>query len=279
MRETWIVEGHTKCHRQSFDGARELHDLKTPRNFDLYKRYRGDLARPGQAAWLGGDLATVDRLVEQGWPEGVELIRKNLGELKVPQLPSMRREKTRADFGDEVDMQRVWSGDLGRAWATTKRRIDPKRNKPAQTVTLFVRIGGDAHCQPEHLFWQGAAAVAVAEAMRKSGRACRVRAFEFAHSYGRQFVKGLVDLTLVEPGQQPNLEMLAVVMCHAGYFRTEIFKANANIPTPGMINFGTTDSNTPEILKAEAGDRAFFIENIYDKASCQRFIENVLKAV
>src|SRR5712672_397052 len=72
----------------------------------------------GRERWLGveGGSSAVQRIFTEGWPEGVTRTLEALKGLQVRRATSIRRKRIRADFGDAIDMQRVYRGDLANAW-------------------------------------------------------------------------------------------------------------------------------------------------------------------
>lgn len=262
----------TKMDRQTYTSVAELRAMKP--KFASHVQGHSH----GGASWLGvGSTAEVAEILDHGWKVGLERVRKALAKLSLPVLPSIRRHKVRADFGDEIDMQRVYSGNLAQAWGATKRRIDPRKKATPTCVGIVVRLGGNCGTSAEQLFWQGAAAVALVDMLKKSGRACKLTAFYHgSDSSADGTTECMVDFKVVEPGQQPDLEKLASTLCLAGFFRTEIFKAICNMPIEPSCGLGCSTQGVPSILKKEVGE-VVEVTGIYDEGSAQRFLENVTK--
>lgn len=265
--------GNKSMDRQSYDSVSELRAMK-PKFADNYAQYKTDGTN-----WLGVPTrAGVAEILDHGWAEGLAKVRRVLAKLSLPKMPSIRRHKVRADFGDEIDMQRVYGGNLATAWGTTKRLADPRRKATPACVNIVVRVGGHCGMSSEQLFWQGAAAVALVDALKKSGRACKLTAFSHcASSDSDASVEALVDIRVLEPGQQPDLEKLAAVLCLAGFFRTEVFKAMCNMPVVPATHLGYPTRGVPSLLKGEAGTLTVEVTGIYDEFSAKEFLEKVTK--
>lgn len=112
------------------------------------------------------DFAGVRDLVLSGWPDGLRRMDEALGAIEIPVPPiSVRRKRMRSDFGDELDIHRVFSGDFSRAFGSMKRPPGTKR-RALQIVVDSIACGGrDA----DEMFWQGAAAIKLAEMLSNAG--------------------------------------------------------------------------------------------------------------
>lgn len=276
MRES--MEG-PRLHRQRFESVAELRRMvpKHERVLNQHGCYEIGIKCYGARTWHGTDsMAQTREFIDKGWADGLARVRKAFEALTIPALPSVRRAKVRADFGDEVDMQRVWSGDLSRAWGTTRRQSDPRR-KAKQTVTVLCRVGQNCNVSAEQLFWQGAAALALVDALRKSGRSVKLIGYSHSKNVSQDNrFDTLVELAVLEPGQQIDMEKVASVLCLAGFFRTEFFKAEYNLPAPPHSGLGRNDSEIPPCLKANSQD-TIFLGGCYDKDSAQRQLNEIAK--
>lgn len=104
------------------------------------------------------------------FPQGVARIERLAAKINAPLPVSVRRVARRAPQGDELDMQRVWNGELDTAWREMKRaaRVGPARVLIAVNASIS---GGES---AETLAWRGVAALALAEALLGAGHMVRV---------------------------------------------------------------------------------------------------------
>lgn len=104
------------------------------------------------------------------FPAGVERIQRLAAQINAPTPVSVRRVARRAPQGDELDMQRVWNGELDTAWREMARaaRVGPARVLIAVNASIS---GGES---AETLAWRGVAALALAEALLGAGHMVRV---------------------------------------------------------------------------------------------------------
>jgi hypothetical protein len=135
-------------------------DFNNPNGEMIY----GD-ANLGLDCWnelsASGKPITVGRITEWlmgGWPAGVERIRKELGQIKIPTLTDIRRKGRWTDSGDELSVDRLYSGDVDRCWRDSRRGV-VHRPPP---LHLFSDIS--VNCNDGQLFWRGAVTCAFAEA-------------------------------------------------------------------------------------------------------------------
>jgi len=173
--------------------------------------------------WLG--VATVDdvkRLLSDGWDAGVKRVSKNLGDIEIEARPvSIKRRKVRGDFGDDIDMQAVYRGDLDKAWTSTRRRS----GAGPQCVSLIVDICANSGTKADALFWRGAAALFLSDKLTEAGYSVAI--YAAASSVGAYCGHGKKSTTMVVPVKNfstpLDMNNIASVICLAGYFRTAFF--------------------------------------------------------
>lgn len=124
----------------------------------------------GAYYWAGYDKpmtkAGAKGLILTGWHDGLRRIEEAIGGLgEAPQPIGNRRRRIRGDFGDSVDMQRVYAGNLPQAWERMKRQPRAGNRKITLLVDALARAGADS----DTIFWRGAAAVALCDSLTASG--------------------------------------------------------------------------------------------------------------
>ena len=97
--------------------------------------------------WFGveGGVDGVNKAIREGWPEGVKManeIKEELGNVELPSAPCIKRKRRRGDFGEEVDMQKVYSGQLDTAW-TQIQKADTYGNP---IITIRSQTNGSCMC-------------------------------------------------------------------------------------------------------------------------------------
>lgn len=111
-------------------------------------------------------LADVVKLVNDGWEDGMKRLTAALKAITPPTPMNIRRMPAWGDHGDEVNMDRVRTGNLETAWRFTPKRAVgvAKRN-----VTIVVDSIASHGIPAEQMFWRGAAAVTLADALTNAG--------------------------------------------------------------------------------------------------------------
>ena len=109
----------------------------------------------------------LTEVIRDGWSEGAEKIIKLSDKLRalVPMPVGTRRKLRWSDQGDEVEMHRVYTGQLDQAWRSYPRQ----RDRAPRVISIDVDIGHNNNVSSEDLFWSGAAAVALTDALELAG--------------------------------------------------------------------------------------------------------------
>lgn len=211
---------------QHFDSIHEIMRMNPTLSGNMEK-YRSSVLERGKTdqSWWGwyGGFDKLNQMLDEGWPEGLAKMDKYLGELSLPVMRSARRVKKRAAFGDEVDIQRIYNGDLERAWSTTERQIGSAVGR--HNAIIQVDVSTSASVSSEKAFWRGAAATALTKILVESGRNVQILITETTSDV---FVKSrdyqLNTIMLKEFDQPMNIEN--VMLCTSvGFHRGYVFKA------------------------------------------------------
>lgn len=215
--------------------ALDAHDLAgeperscPSQNRRLRRDYKEEIRQrlAGQNSYTGrrwyGDLESMDEaadLLEKGWPEGAERVSKLAASISdvLPKAKSVRRKLRWAEDGDEVDRDRVLSGDLDHSWRSSRREaVDAPR-----TISIETNWGGNCHLTAEQLFWQGAMAAALADRLEDAGYRVEIYADNYVHhSRGAKTGHSLTRVRIKEAESPLRPDVLAAALCHAGIFRT-----------------------------------------------------------
>lgn len=101
------------------------------------------------------------------WAEGLDILDRMLGDLDAAAIPQpvsrKRRTKFREDDGDELDYDRLRSGQD--AWRTTRRAS----TRGPQTVTVMVDVSSASRVDHADILWRGAAAIALTQRLEEAG--------------------------------------------------------------------------------------------------------------
>ena len=133
-------------------------------------RYHKEWLRDEYDDWYGlerrSNFEAVAGLVKEGWPAGLRKMDEALGRLEVAVPPvSIRRKRQRGEWGDELDIHRVYAGDFGKAFSSMRRPPGSKR-KTFKIAVDSIAFGGRG---AEEMFWQGAAAIKLGQLLSEAG--------------------------------------------------------------------------------------------------------------
>jgi hypothetical protein len=223
-------------------------------------------------SWLGGDCETnadVYKLVEEGWPDGVEEILKLQAEMEIPEPVSRRRKIKRGWDGNDFDIHAVYSGNINKCWV--KRTRQNKRGP--QCVSVCVDIGANAGVSASRLFWRGASALVIVDELLKAGYKVEVIAFERC---GGVFKSGsapsrlTVEVVVKDFDAPLELNSLVASCALAGFYRVHTWKAEDSCPYKVSSGRGWAINETPKHLRGEMVIHNF--HECYDKETSEKFI-------
>lgn len=251
---------------QTFDSlqdALEASTFSTKANKQLWAEVQtGDYGRAcgGGARWYGLDTNDVgDALplnvrtaTRHGWPEGVARMREALDGIGATLQPrNVRRVRRWADFGDSVEMSRVWAGRVDVAWQRCERQQRPA----AQNVTIAANITALAGVDARALFWRGAAVLKLADLLTTAGYNVRIDAIRQSRNAYEDGAAILQRVTVKEATAPLELNSLAATLCLSGFFRVVFFQCQCLGPGTARQSFGKSEtytSTTGEICGVEA---------------------------
>ncbi len=160
----WEVPVTTE-HHVTYNSVAEYVAAKPSRANWRFDQHSGDFRGRD---WLGVNTrAEVDRILERGvWPEGLERMERELhGFDDVDPARSIKRRARWMDQGDELDIHRVYSGQLTTAWRKTQRSSVRSSQNIVIPFPLFITYRDNA----DRLFWAGAAAIKLADLLTTAG--------------------------------------------------------------------------------------------------------------
>lgn len=191
--------------------------------------------RKDQATWFGIDGGAEDvlRLVRNGWPEGVARLRGCLSELSANLPASVKRQRCRADQGDEFDIHRANCGGLDRAWRRTRRA----RQQPRHVCIVF-EDGGHYKIPASQFFWRGAVALTLADMLEHAGYRVEVVVAGHAALATHNGCGHHCAVTVKKADMPLDVDALAASLCLAGFYRVAFFARRAMLPSPVRVNFG-----------------------------------------
>ena len=218
----------------------------------------------GRSWWGLDDIEEVIQVTKDGWPAGLDKVWRSLQTLAMPALTSVRRRKVRKSLGDHLDIQRVYQGDLEHAWESTERH--PTRGVGHTTTTIFVDINASYSTDAESMFWRGAVAIVLADALERAGRSARIVGFTHLESqYRGHYGETTTSILLKDYADRLDLGMLAVTTALSGFYRCWVWRSWAAAREVLNSGFGHCKhfsngmvkvESLPQPLQEQAGEAA-----------------------
>ena len=218
--------------------------------------------------WSGGisRLDTWGDAASEGWPEGVERMRKALEALAPKRAQSIRRRRVRGPEGDDLDIHRVYGGTLDTAWD----RMAPRPVSGSPIVRIWVEISALASVSADKMFWRGAAALAVTEALEAAGYRVEVIAYAQSNNVvkGKENQDCFTAFTAKESNQPLDVAKLAFLTAHPATFRVAGFAFR--LCSHEAVTYGIGRSNHTRPTYAEDAD--LVSNGVFSKEAAQNWI-------
>lgn len=231
-----------------------------PDNESSLREFRGDVGH----GWCGTGNAkkkgetptqTTLRLIREGWDEGVRLMDSVAGSVEIPTPVSIRRRNVWSDQGDEVEMQRVWQGQLDTAWRKVAKPLGmgPKR---VRVVIDSIASGGE---DEQKMRWRGVAAMKLADALINAGYSVQVES-AFKGYDGEDWIARVIVKEYTSP---LDLSSLAATTALPAFFRAlghdwhfipserRIKSAGYGVGTLSKDDVEDTDDEAPVFLASQ----------------------------
>ena len=193
-------------------------------------------------------------------------------------MKTIRRHKARGDFGDALDMQAVYSGNLSRAWERTVR--DQGVQQQSSNIIIAVNLTASASKSPEQFFWRGATASVLARALIQAGRNVKVQAYDWGTNVFTDSRKDLQCFFVIKDFQDVlDYNKLFTITSHAGFFRYYVFNAMECTKFKTRSSLGRPVHNRiPDELKGDQF-KTILIDDIWDERQALEKINQFVKEV
>lgn len=154
-------------------------------------------------------------LARNGWAEGVNLLSDVPTDKDPPTPRTIRRRLRWGDYGDDVDMQRIWAGQLETAW---RRPTKAQANGPARVRIIVDSIAYGSE-DSASMRWRGVAALRLSDALTEAGYSVQVES-GFTALGSDDANNKYVLRTIVKPYEAPlDLAALAATTALPAFFR------------------------------------------------------------
>lgn len=208
--------------------------LRNCKNFDRYLNGTKN-ERTAKGTWLGPTVKDSIDVKNKALLGDRELyigtLKEMIAKLKVAtgrydatnkdKIKAKRRKPEYRGAGDELDIHRVYQGQLDKAWRTTKI---VEHDKSTKYITLFVMINGNGTMSCEETLWRAAAACLLYEDLQKAGKTVQIVVGGPSTQVTNSHHSMCVSIVAKRFNEKLSLERLAA-MTHLGFYRTFCFAA------------------------------------------------------
>lgn len=179
----------------------------------------------GEAGWMGIQDEVKDgetshecttRLIRDGWRKGVELIAEVEKSLSLPVPKAIRRVQRWMSSGDDIDMQKIWNGDIDTAWRGTQRDF----RSGLQRVRLLIDCIDFGGADEKDMRWRGVAALKLADALTEAGYSVQVESVMSTKDWMNDDHKFICRVVVKDYTQPADLLTLAATTALPAFFRS-----------------------------------------------------------
>ncbi len=240
------------------------------KNHKAADQFRDDIKDYGKAgaSWFG--IATnkpseVINAIMKGYKPGLDDIRTASALMEPFPIKSIKRKRSKGDQGDDLDIAKVYSGELSTAWTKTERvGGDLSFGK---SITIAVDIGGNCNLSSAQMKWRGVYASVLADSYASAGYNVELYAYAYGLMVNDKRTNSLQTIVKILDTSEPfDLEKLANTICFPGFFRTLIFEDILTIPELADYGLGKDcEGKVPSALK-----EAIIVKGLYSLEDVRR---------
>jgi len=243
------------------------------------KRIREDLDDVGFIGRRFADWSDVKAKLAEAWPEGLDEVQWMLFELRKVALPPVTCQKRRprfSDAGDEVDNDRLRSGQ--EFWRSMHR----ESVAGPQTFCVLADMGTLCNKASMDILWRGAVAIVIADLLEAQGH--RVELWAACRQVGTyRDGSGSFQAVCLKRADQP-LDISTVTNAVSGWCYRTLFFQDRAAETQAQVNdsMGTTVALTdlaPAVKDLVGNARMVTVEKVWSKADAVAFATRTLETL
>lgn len=153
----------------------------------------------------------------QGWEAGKAEVQRLASALEVPPPVSTVRRIRRADQGDDLVMEDVYAGRLDTAWRVARRDHRATRSRE---IWLGNMMGVNGRTNGMHLYWRGAAILALADLLTMAGYSVGILSYveQVGHDEHRRKTSR-IEVVIKDPLAPLDLGALTGALVNPGFYR------------------------------------------------------------
>lgn len=259
---------------KTYDSVGALIDAKVHKVNEGHSCAKRNFGEPGDWSplkWLGCEsIKQVQQFTEHGWKDGRQKAHKALNDIgDVQGAQSIRKRRRFGESGDELDIQKVYSGSLDKAWQYSRR--EHAASFGVNIVKILCDISALCDVSAEKMFWRGAVASILADKLEDAGYRAEIVAFSHTSGTYTDNSGCYIEVMVKQPDEYLDLDRVICATALSGFMRYYIFKSKLSDSKKADGGLGRPKN---EPYKASENDIA--ITNIWDVNSAQNFLEKTI---
>jgi len=225
------------------------------------------------------DLEHAVKISTEPWDDGLKIIQEMIDELRDSKLPMLtskkRRSVWRMDDGDDVDMDRLRSGQ--EFWRKSQREKTPGSG----TITIISDMRAACIVNANNILWRGAASIVLTYLLEQAG----YRVELWAGQAGAQAYTDHSEMMVaarIKTHQEPLNLGTAVASVSSWFYRSVGFHAANLCQEKNPTAFAAMDrpnGMVPFIPLLSKDETSFVVQGIWDKEAALNFVRNASKAI
>ena len=282
-----LWSGESECGKKIHGSHHTLQGLASIEASSISQRNRKNFMRTAAETGLGRDkwYGTINSInharkyVSEGWREGADramsLVSDVYAKCTIPEPKDVRRTQVWSDEGDELDYDKLMSGELDTMYRTTKK--EGRATFP--TATLLVNWGGLGSVKSGDLFWGGAVAIILTDILENAGYrieivGCNTSSFSPTDDEGERYIA--TSVAVKELDEPLRSDIVAGALCEAGVFRTLGFMGKNAADSKVTSGYGST--RCLKKVGVDVCESSPFSEDAFVVPHC-RSMEDALEAI
>lgn len=233
-------------------------------------------------SWTGrsfDNYAEVYECLDKPWAKGMSQYRymlESLKDLKLPAPKSIRRKRRYNEMDGELNTDRYLAGEAICFEDCFKTRVEG-----SPVITITVQINTNSHVDPDDLFWNSAATVALCDMLEAVGYAVEVIGYcSFQNIFHGHVPNFLASVVVKEAGKPVNAEsMIAALSCFA--FRVLMLLTVHLIGRDDSGHYGSQVILADEALREACviNGELFNVPNLASRSAAVAMMEMVLSKI
>lgn len=227
--------------------AHDLADIEVQKVPKINQQYRRELVQDmldenedENRIWRAGirSLSQAADMLRHGWQRGADralLMGERLAD-RMPDPMTRKRQRKYSNEGEEFCWDRYYARwDPESSWETRYRDI---RQGTGALLTIAMQWGGNGGLSAKQMYWTGAAAVALTDALEQAGYSLQVLLIDHVTWKRPKKRKQLTVVRAKEPGEPVEISSLAALCAHSGIYRSLGLAVTHLVPWDCTSGFG-----------------------------------------